>query len=213
MRQPSPSADSAGRARLAERVFDLCLALSAWSWAGLGLAHAAPADRLGVVRLCIAALHLAVGALVLFRNPLGQLGSARQLAAALPALVISGLALQQAPLPHAWPAAAQLIFALGTGLVLASFAHLGRSFSILPALRDIVTGGPYRAVRHPAYLGELLMILACALAGDPLGFWPVLLAVPFVMLRIAAEERLLTASFAWCCYRERVRWRLLPGLW
>jgi protein-S-isoprenylcysteine O-methyltransferase Ste14 len=197
----------------AERAFDLTLALSAWSWAVLGLAHAAPEDQLSVVRLCIAALHLLVGLLVLRRRPLGRLGSVAQLAAALPALVVSGLALKLAHAPHLWPVWAQAVFLVGTALTMASLVRLGRDFSILPALREIRSDGPYRLVRHPAYLGELLMVLGCALASPPLQAWPVLLALPMVMLRVGAEERLLATSLAWCSYRERVRWRLLPGLW
>ena len=198
---------------LPERAFDVALALSAWRWAAFGLAQASPDDRTGIVRLCIAALHLTVGGLVLFRGPLVRLGSATQLAAALPALVISGVALRLAGSPHLWPLHAQLMFLTGTGMVLASLLHLGKSFAILPALREIRTGGPYRLVRHPAYLGELLMLMACAMACSPIGAWPALVAVPMIMLRIAAEERLLSKSFGWCAYRERVRWRLLPWLW
>lgn len=197
----------------AERAFDLALALSAFSWAVLGTVNAAPMDRVTPVRLGIAALHLLVGLLVLRRERLGRLGSPSQLAAALPALVISGVALRLAPPPHLWPLPAQLVFLAGTILALISLARLGRDFSILPALRGVQTGGPYRLVRHPAYLGELLMLLGCSLAGALTEAWPVLVALPLVMLRVAAEERLLVASFAWCTYREQVRWRLLPGLW
>jgi len=179
----------------------------------LGLLNAAPGDRWTVVRLGIAALHLLVGALVMRREPLDRLGSASQLAAALPALVISGMALRLAPAPQHWPLIAQGVFGVGTALTLVSLARLGRSFSILPALREVRTDGPYRLVRHPAYLGELLMVLGCGVAGPILNAWPLLLAVPLVMLRVRAEERLLASSYPWCAYRERVRWRLLPGLW
>lgn len=197
----------------AERAFDLTLALSAWSWAALGLVHAPADDRLSVVRLCIAALHLLVGWLVLRRRPLGRLGSAGQLVAALPALVVSGLALRLAQPPNLWPLWAQAVFLAGTVLALTSLARLGRDFSILPALREVQTAGPYALVRHPAYLGELLMVLGCALASPPLQAWPLLLALPLVMLRVGAEEHLLATSPDWCSYRDRVRWRLLPGLW
>ncbi len=198
---------------IAERVFDWTLALSAWSWAALGLAHAAPDDRFTVVRLGIAALHLVVGGLVLRRTRLERLGDPAQLAAALPALVISGVALKLAPLPHCWPIAAQLVFGIGLVLTIASLLSLGRDFAILPALRGVQTRGPYALVRHPAYLGELMLLLACGLAGPPLHAWPVLAALPLVALRIHAEERLLERSFAWCSYREQVRWRLIPRIW
>lgn len=179
----------------------------------LGPLEADPADRFTVVRLGIAALHLGVALLVLRRASLQQLGAPWQLLSALPALVISGLALSLAPPPHGWAWAPQLIFALGVLLTLVSFGFLGRNFAIVPALRGLSTTGPYGLVRHPAYLGELMMLAACALAGPWQQAWPLALALPLVALRIAAEERLLAAAPSWESYRGRVRWRLVPLIW
>ncbi len=41
----------------------------------------------------------------------------------------------------------------------------------------------------------------------------VALAVPLIIVRIHAEERLLLHDQAYRAYAQRVRWRLIPGLW
>jgi protein-S-isoprenylcysteine O-methyltransferase Ste14 len=40
---------------------------------------------------------------------------------------------------------------------------LGRSISILPQARQLVTSGPYAFVRHPLYLGEMTAMLGIAM--------------------------------------------------
>ena len=46
---------------------------------------------------------------------------------------------------------------LGILLQLVAKIHLGRSFALLPANRGVVCSGPYKWVRHPIYLGYLLV--------------------------------------------------------
>jgi protein-S-isoprenylcysteine O-methyltransferase Ste14 len=103
---------------------------------------------------------------------------------------------------------------IGACLAVVSFLCLGRCFAILPAVRGTVTRGPYRIVRHPGYLGELLMILGCCIAGRRLlDLGPLVAAIPMVALRILAEERVLSTSVAYEKYAGQVRWRLIPLLW
>lgn len=99
------------------------------------------------------------------------------------------------------------------GLILAvwSLVTLGFSFSIPPEDRGIVERGPYRFVRHPMYLGEILSLLGLCLAAENTWNWlALLLFVRLLMLRIAAEENVLSKYEP---YRKSVRWRMLPGIW
>lgn len=184
------------------------------SWAVLGLVDAQPLDRLTPVRLTIGALNAIVGVLFVARAPVIRHGSVSDVAVAIPAVAVAGVALKLAPSPHQWPLGAEIPFVGGAGLAVLSFVFLGRSFAILPAVREVVARGPYRVVRHPAYLGELVMVLACFAAGPTyLGLLPLAFAVPLVVLRIGAEERALGSLPEYRAYSERVRWRLLPGVW
>jgi hypothetical protein len=45
------------------------------------------------------------------------------------------------------------------------------------------------------------------------GLWAPLVLVPLLVLRIRAEEELLGELPEWGPFAERVRWRLLPGVW
>jgi protein-S-isoprenylcysteine O-methyltransferase Ste14 len=102
---------------------------------------------------------------------------------------------------------------IGVSWQFASKFALGRSFGLLPAQRGIVVGGPYRVVRHPIYLGYLVGHVGFLLANFSVVNLAVL-AFLYVaqVLRIIREERLLSASAEYLSYQERVRWRLVPGV-
>jgi protein-S-isoprenylcysteine O-methyltransferase Ste14 len=103
---------------------------------------------------------------------------------------------------------------VGAGLTIVSMLSLGRSFGIVAANRGVRTGGAYRLLRHPIYASELI-----AMAGNLVANWSslnlviVLVAGGAIPLRILAEERVLSSSSEYLDYRERVRWRLVPGLY
>jgi protein-S-isoprenylcysteine O-methyltransferase Ste14 len=110
------------------------------------------------------------------------------------------------------------LVALGDALLLAglswslwSVAALGRSLSIVPQAREVVSSGPYRLVRHPLYLGELTMLLGIAVvSAHPavFGLWCVTAALQ--LYRMRHEERLLAATLtSYAAYRARTA-RLLP---
>ena len=77
----------------------------------------------------------------------------------------------------------------------------------------LVTSGPYRLVRHPGYLSNLLCLASVGLAVSSLGglglSWFV---VPLIVQRIAREEEMLIAELGqeYGRYRQRTRWRLIP---
>jgi len=99
------------------------------------------------------------------------------------------------------------------GLLLAvwSLIALGFSFSIAPEDRGIVTRGPYRFVRHPMYLGEIVSLLGLCISTENMWNWfALLLFARLLVLRISFEERVI-ASYE--SYSNSVRWRFIPGLW
>ena len=52
---------------------------------------------------------------------------------------------------------------LGVTLTQVARIYMGRSFGILPANRGIVSNGPFRWVRHPIYLGWLVLSIGYAM--------------------------------------------------
>ena len=115
--------------------------------------------------------------------------------------------------------AALAVCVLGYALVVwatASNAFFSQVVRIQPERGHVVvTGGPYRYIRHPAYIGAILYELAVPIL---LQSWPALLssAVTFflLILRTALEDRTLHAELSgYADYARRVRYRLLPGIW
>lgn len=192
-----------------ERALNVILGANVLAWAALGIIDSSPAKRWGITLL-----NVLVGVLFITRRPLRRSGSAVLCAICLPSFIVWGLAFYLSPRPDQWPDYAVGLFALGAIVTAASFLCLGRSFAVLPADRGTVMHGPYRVVRHPAYAGELLMVVACFAAGPT---WPALIplaaAAPLVALRILAEKRLLSRSINYREYSQHVAWRLLPGVW
>ncbi|HTQ20211.1 isoprenylcysteine carboxylmethyltransferase family protein [Mycobacterium sp.] len=81
--------------------------------------------------------------------------------------------------------------------------------------QTVVSGGVYKFVRHPMYVGSLIMMLAIPLA---LGsYWGLLFVIPGVLVlvvRILDEEKVLTHGLAgYADYTQRVRYRLAPHVW
>jgi len=198
----------------AERVFNLLLGASVLSWAFLGMFRGDLSHSNAPMRLSIGALHLCVALLVFRRSPLRKGASMVAVAACLPALFISTWAMKIAGDDVDWPWPVQSLFAAGAGLAILTFLTMGRNFAILPAVRALVTHGPFRMVRHPAYLGELMMIAGCILVAPSVYGAMLTLAAPLVVaLRIVQEEKLLDAVAGYQEYKTAVRWRLLPGIW
>ena len=92
--------------------------------------------------------------------------------------------------------------------------YLRRNLSIIPEARRVVTGGPYRFIRHPLYAAEILAAVALVMARPAL--WATLTLLPFIavqMLRARFEEGLLARTFPeYRTYAARTR-RLIPLVW
>ena len=100
----------------------------------------------------------------------------------------------------------------GYGLILWSLVTLGKRFGIAPADRGIISRGPYRFVRHPMYLGELIFRAALLFSSYNLALDIVLIITLAAIqcLRIIREEKSISG---YGCYARIVQWRLLPGIW
>jgi protein-S-isoprenylcysteine O-methyltransferase Ste14 len=79
----------------------------------------------------------------------------------------------------------------------------------------VISTGPYALVRHPMYVGVLIMLLGIPLAlGSYWGEVFMFVNVPILMLRIRDEETMLKQELkGYTDYMQHVRYRLLPGLW
>ena len=80
---------------------------------------------------------------------------------------------------------------------------------------QLVTSGPYRYVRHPAYAAFPFLMVGSGLA---LGSWLAalvgLLLVAPVLRRAALEDRVLREQLeGYAAYARQVRYRTFPGVW
>jgi len=81
--------------------------------------------------------------------------------------------------------------------------------------QKVIRSGPYAIVRHPMYVGVLLLYIFSPLA---LGSWvaliPMLGMIHFIVLRIKDEEKALVEDLeGYREYSQEVRYRLIPGIW
>jgi len=79
----------------------------------------------------------------------------------------------------------------------------------------VVTGGPYRFIRHPMYAGALLYFLGVPLL---LGSWCAFVLFPLLAIglgvRAVGEERMLRSRLTdYDIYMRRVRFRFIPYVW
>lgn len=109
---------------------------------------------------------------------------------------------------------------LGAFLMLVGLAiHVGaklslrRSFGLVAANRGVKVGGFYRFVRHPMYAGYMLSHVGFLLVAPSVWNLAVYAAAwAFLVARIYAEEQMLSEDPAYQTFKNRVRYRLLPGI-
>jgi protein-S-isoprenylcysteine O-methyltransferase Ste14 len=80
--------------------------------------------------------------------------------------------------------------------------------------RPLSSAGPFWLVRHPIYLGWMLMVFATpALTANRFVF--AVISSLYLILAIPWEERSLVAAHGdqYRAYQRTVRWRVIPGVW
>ncbi len=138
--------------------------------------------------------------------------------AVLIAVAVRGVSWGRLPLPPAFLEGLAALFLVGgIGVRWWAITTLGPAFTTNVAVRPehrVITSGPYRWVRHPAYSGMLFAFLGC---GWYLGSWLSLglLLLPIsaaILYRVKVEEDALVAALGeeYEAYRRRTR-TFLPG--
>jgi protein-S-isoprenylcysteine O-methyltransferase Ste14 len=81
--------------------------------------------------------------------------------------------------------------------------------------QTVISTGLYGIVRHPMYLGALIMSAGVPLAlGSYWGLLVVAVVLPVLAIRIGDEEQMLRHELAgYAEYAQKVRSRLVPGVW
>jgi len=113
--------------------------------------------------------------------------------------------------------AADALVILGYALVFLVFKEnpfASRVVEVEPDQR-VISSGPYALVRHPMYLGTSVMMLATPIALGSYWAFPVFLILPIVLVyRIMNEEEVLLRELpGYREYTQKVKYRLVPGIW
>ena len=103
---------------------------------------------------------------------------------------------------------------VGMCIQLSAKVCLGLSFGVVAANRGVKVAGPYRLVRHPMYAGYTLSHVG-VLLGMPSITNAMLYLGVFVLqiIRISREECVLRQDRSYRDFAERVRYKLVPGLY
>jgi protein-S-isoprenylcysteine O-methyltransferase Ste14 len=113
--------------------------------------------------------------------------------------------------------AGDLLIAIGFYIVFLVFKENTHTSALVEVEADqkVVSTGPYALVRHPMYIGALILLLGTPLALGSL--WGILTIVPItavILWRLLDEERFLAKNLSgYVEYKNKVKYRLIPFLW
>ncbi len=81
--------------------------------------------------------------------------------------------------------------------------------------QSVADSGPYSIIRHPGYLGMILYYFATPVAlGSIWGLIPAAATLVMFIIRTAMEDKTLKLKLeGYEEYAERVKFRILPGIW
>jgi protein-S-isoprenylcysteine O-methyltransferase Ste14 len=121
------------------------------------------------------------------------------------------------PVPAAVSVLGDVLVAIG--LVMAMLVVIQNSYAgatvTVETEQKVATTGLYGIVRHPMYVGNIIMMVGIPLALDSL--WGLVVLIPCVIalvFRILDEEKLLKQQLAgYSEYTQKVHYRLVPYVW
>ena len=122
-------------------------------------------------------------------------------------------------MPFAMAYAGAVLFALAIALIAWSMAVNPHAETTVRIQTDrghtVIEAGPYRMVRHPMYVGAILMYVATPLMlGSLLAMAISGIMIALFVWRTAREDQTLRLELpGYAAYAARIRYRLVPGLW
>jgi len=112
---------------------------------------------------------------------------------------------------------ADILVLLGYGLIFLVFRENRYASRIVEVEQGqaVISSGPYAVIRHPMYLGAILLYVLSPLAlGSYWAMIPSILIIPVIVARIWNEESVLVRDLkGYQEYMQKTRYRLIPGLW
>jgi protein-S-isoprenylcysteine O-methyltransferase Ste14 len=81
--------------------------------------------------------------------------------------------------------------------------------------QTVSSGGPYRYIRHPGYLGMSIYLLSTPIIlGSFWGLVPAIITIILFVVRTSLEDNTLKNKLeGYKEFAERVKFRLIPGIW
>ena len=106
--------------------------------------------------------------------------------------------------------AAVIFWTVRTNTYLSRYAHIQDDRG-----HEIVISGPYRCVRHPMYLGILILFICIGPALSSLfALIPSAIIDMLFIIRTAKEDKMLQEELeGYQAYSQKVRYRVIPGVW
>ncbi|MFN8466851.1 MAG: isoprenylcysteine carboxylmethyltransferase family protein [Caldilineaceae bacterium] len=112
---------------------------------------------------------------------------------------------------------ADLLVLLAYGFVILVFRenHYAARVVEVEEGQKVIDTGPYAIVRHPMYLGVIVLYIFSPLAlGSYWAMLPMLLMIPILAARLLNEEAVLVRDLpGYSDYMQRTKYRLVPGIW
>ena len=112
---------------------------------------------------------------------------------------------------------ADILMLLGYGITIWVFKENQYASRIVEVEdeQQVISTGPYAIVRHPMYVGALIMYIFSPLAlGSYWSMIPALFIIPVLALRAVDEEKVLSKELpGYEEYKQKTRYRLMPGVW